>query len=121
MATVNEIVERVIQMRPTGQSPEAVAQLVIALDGRARTEATGAAGAPLRWPDDQDNALFIAYPFDDAYVWYALAEIDALNYDTSSAYQNDAALFNEKYSAWLRWYTSKHGGCKHVWRGMHRW
>lgn len=54
-------------------------------------------------------------------TWYALAEIDALNYDTSSAYQNDAALFNKKYSAWLRWYTSKHDGCKHVWRGMHQW
>lgn len=121
MATLSEVVERVIRMRPTGQSEDAIAKLVIALDGRARMEATGAAGEALQWPDDQESALFIAYPFDDAYVWYTLAEIDALNYDTSSAYQNDAALFNEKYSAWLRWYTSRHGGRKHVWRGMHTW
>lgn len=119
--TLEQVIERIMELRPTGLERKTIAQFVAALDGRAQCDATGKTVEPVRYPENAEDFLFIPFPFDEAYIWYALAEIDALNNDTASAYQNDAAVFNEKYSAWLRSYRSMHGSPRHEWRGMHQW
>lgn len=58
-------------------------------------------------PDDADTALIAPLPHDKQYVDYLIAQIDFHNGDYEK-YANDAALYNEQFGAFMRWYAQKY-------------
>ncbi len=56
----------------------------------------------------EDTELLVPYPYDALYVAYLEQELCRAGGETAK-YNNARLIFNEKYSAFSRWYARTHG------------
>jgi len=80
-----------------------------ALDGRVASDVflwppAELAGLDYSFRGDKGSELLVGPPYDDIYVMWLAAQIDAANGEFNR-YQNSMQLFNENYGAFVRWFA----------------
>lgn len=102
--TLNEVLEKVDTARPNSLTVDQKVDMISRLDAEAIKDADDTLSAPLMYDYDQQQELFIPFPFDDCYVLYCFAQMDLILADMS-LYPNDSALFNVRYQEYRDWMT----------------
>lgn len=108
--TINEAISATDGLRNNQISEEIKRALLSELDGRIYREVIDPYGndfAGYSMETDSGTTLIVAYPYDGLYVTYLEMEIARINGEMPR-YNNAAIVFNEKYSAFKRWYNRTH-------------
>lgn len=122
MASINEVMERVGEVKPSAIDETVKAQWLLDLDGRIFDEVISFESPekehPKRYPEDGDMELCVGAPYDKVYDYYLLAMIEFTmrEYDEQN---NTTQLFNEAMSAWRAAWRRKYqpkGQRAQVWR-----
>lgn len=111
MPTINEVMERVGQVRPNAIDEQVKARWLIELDGRVYQETTMADDPdtlpPKRWPEDGDKPLLVLEPRDNVYDLYLTAMIQFYMREYSD-YNNTVDQFTKAYQDYRAWYRRTH-------------
>lgn len=106
--TINECIERVCTLRPNGLTQEQLVQFINTCNAQAIRDTIGEQDVPeYQLPEDEQQELYIPFPYDDAYVLFVAAQISLHNADMS-LYANDAAAFNERYTEFVEFWHETH-------------
>lgn len=108
--TINEAISAADGLR-NNQIDESVKRALLSeLDGRIFFEVINPYAKEFNGYNentDSGTELIVPYPYDGLYVTYLEMEIARINGEMPR-YNNAAVIFNEKYSAFKRWYNRTH-------------
>lgn len=112
--TIGEVISRVKVMKPNAVPRATVVGWLDEMDAQIYRELvlTHAMGEEVYFtgydPDggsgEDDVVLMAKHPYDRLYLWYVMAQIDLMNQEYD-LYQNDAALYNNAYSEYAKYYN----------------
>ncbi len=109
--TLREAIEFVDDIKPNSFSLETKIKWVSVLEGRMALEiflmAPVEVGAFDYTEKCLDHELLVYPPFDDVYTAWLCACIDRANGEDNK-YQNSMAIYNAKYSDFLRWFCQRY-------------
>lgn len=111
MATMNEVVAYVDQLKPNIYTDEVKYRWMDTLDGLIAREVLNEEAPARNLPEDADLPLLVEAPFDDMYGLYVAAMIDFYNREYDH-YNNSVMLFNERLEQFKGWYVRTHENCK---------
>lgn len=110
MATINEIIARVDEVRPNCFPKSVKLAWIASLDGKIAADVflwniIDLRRLEYKHPEDLDSEPLVTYPHQDIYEKWLEAMIDLENgeYDR---YQNDMAVYNEFYNNFVSWFVS---------------
>ncbi len=105
--TLKEVIERADELRPNDFSTEMKVAWLNEIEGMVQTNVMLLQAEDLvqyNWEDHAETELLAKFPHDKIYWAYLIALIDFANDDTAR-YNNDMALFNERWGEYMRWYA----------------
>lgn len=108
--TINEAISMADGLRNNQVAKEIKRAMLSELDGRIYREVIEPYGSDFTGYNaetDSGTILIVPYPYDGLYATYLEMEIARINGEMPR-YNNAAVLFNEKYSAFKRWYNRTH-------------
>lgn len=110
MATIRKIIERADINRPNAFSEEEKLRWIAYIEGKMALDVQLMDISEMyrfdyQYPDDLDKTLFVAFPHDDIYYYWLLAQIDKHNGE-ENRYQNSMEMYNSVLSDYLNWYIS---------------
>lgn len=111
MATMNEVVAYIDQVKPNIYTDAVKFQWMNTLEGLIAREVMDEEAPALNLPDDADTPLLVESPFDDIYGMYVSAMIDFHNREYDH-YNNSVLLFKERLEQFKTWYIRTHINCK---------
>ena len=101
---INTIIERIEEVKPNILSDELKFSWVSSLDSRINREVfKNNTELIYKSGEDGERKLLVSSPYDDMYFYYVSAMIDFSNNEIGE-YNNNMALFNEKYTAFAKDY-----------------
>ena len=103
MPSINEIIERVGQLRPDAYDDSSKAGWLIELDGKIYREVI----LVRSYPEDGDVPLLVPAPYDNLYSLYLMAQIDFHNREGEN-YNNSALAFNQAMDEFKKDYHRTH-------------
>lgn len=112
MATMNEVIARVDDIKPNIYSEEQKYRWIAVVDGMVSEQVLGQkTPVTYRGAEDADKPLLVCAPHDDIYELYVAAMIDFHNREYNS-YNNTVLLFRERLDAYKAWYIRNHNPAK---------
>lgn len=129
MPTINEVIERVNQVRMDAFDDKTKAGWLLSLEGKLYRESIltherlshepEVLPPPENNPDYWDTPLLVNPPYDRLYDLYLMAQIDFHNREMEN-YNNSALAFNEALDSWQKNYHRTHpplsaGGFQNIW------
>ena len=108
--TINEAISAADGLRNNQIAEEIKRAMLSELDGRIYREVIDPCGSDFGGytaETDGEAKLIVPYPYDGLYVTYLEMEIARMGAEMPR-YNNAAIVFNEKYSAFKRWYNRTH-------------
>lgn len=96
------------ELRPNAFSESMKVQWLNEIEGMVQTKVLLLAAenlTPYTWSENADTELLVKFPHDKIYWAYLIAMIDFAAGDIKR-YNNDMALFNERWSEYMRWYAT---------------
>lgn len=106
MATINNVIAYVNQLKPNGYGDDEKAAWLRELDGKIALEVMGLP-APQYTPEEWDNELLVSAPYDNIYWLYILSMMDFANEEFDN-YANSRAMFSSAMGEYRRWYRRTH-------------
>ena len=104
MTTINKVIERVDAVKPNAYGEEEKTAWISTLDGMVqRLVMQKDEAVAYRYPDDMDKELLIPFPFEDAYLFYLMAQIDFHNREYDN-YNNSTMMFNSAFEDFKKAY-----------------
>lgn len=107
--TIENIISRVNEIKPNAYSEEALLGFLNTLEGRIQREVwlrlPGEMLPAYDFGEDREKVPLMPAPYDEAYIWYICAMVDALNGEYSK-YQNTLQIANEQMRAYQNWFIS---------------
>lgn len=114
--TINDCIKRVCELRPNGLTQQQLVQFINTCNAQAIRDTSGEQNVPeYQLPEDEQQELYIPFPYDDAYVLYTAAQISLMNADMS-LYANDASAFNERYMEFITFWHETHTPEQNQWK-----
>ena len=112
MATMNEVIGELEEVKPNVITDEVKYKWLANLDGRISLQ-VHMEDAPVTYvlPDDAEKQLLVGAPFDDLYVLYCSAMVDFYNREYNN-YNFSVMLFQERFEAYKAFYIQHHPTCK---------
>lgn len=111
MPSINNVIARVKELKPSPLRDEDMARYLMELDGRIYKELTAAdhpeMTPPAAWPEDGDKQLLVQAPYDVLYDHYLTAMIEYWMREYGN-YNNTVALFQQAYDEYRAWYRRTH-------------
>lgn len=129
MPTINEVIERVNQVRMDAYDDKTKAGWLLSLEGKLYLESILAherlshepevLSPPENEPEYWNIPLLVNAPYDHLYDLYLMAQIDFHNREMEN-YNNSALAFNEALDSWQKDYHRTHpplnaGGFQNIW------
>lgn len=108
--TINEAITAADGLRNNQIAEDIKRAMLSELDGRIYIEVVAPYGTDFTGYNadtDSGTTLLVPFPYDGLYVSYLEMEIARINGEMPR-YNNAAVIFNEKYSAFKRWYNRTH-------------
>lgn len=110
METIDTIIAKVDQLKPSTYSDEQKAAWLIELDGKIYLETMKGVSTtepPKEYPKDGAVPLLVGWPFDNIYVLYLIAMIDYSNQEIAN-YNVSAAMFDAAFSEFKKYWMRTH-------------
>lgn len=110
MATIQEIIERVDDIKPNAFTQKTKMAWVAELDGKIAADVMIMNIIDIRqlsyvYPDDLQSTPLVEFPHDSIYDLWLCAKIDFANGEYSK-YQNSMEQFNAHYGNFVRWFAA---------------
>lgn len=107
--TINKVIETLFRLKPNAVQDQDVADWLINLDGRLFTELKMPEDTvrPHTWPEDGDVELTAPAPYDELYLYYAIAMVEFIQRNYGD-YNNSMDMYNNAYYDWRRQYRRTH-------------
>lgn len=112
--TIAEVIAGVDKLKPNCFDTVDKIRWLSELDGRIKSEIIDTHEGSdesgfIGYGEDADisTPLLVSFPYDDIYIRYLEMQIDYSNGETAK-YTNSSTLFNEAYSAYMRYYNRTH-------------
>ena len=105
MATINDVLAQVDELKPNAYSEEVKAGWLLELEGRLAVEVLE--GVPPTSDASYDAPLLVPPPYDNLYVLYAGAMVDYWNQEFDN-YANGMVMFNQALEEYRKWYQRAH-------------
>ena len=112
MATMNEVIEHIDNVKPNAFPEEDKYRWINKLEGMISLE-VHQDEEPVQYnlPDDADKELLVPHPYDDLYGLYVAAMIDFYNKEYNH-YNNSMLMFAERMDQFKAWYIRNHNPAK---------
>ena len=108
--TIRQAVEMARKMTDSDYDGEIMTHQLQTLDGQIQLEVMLTSREDTvryDWERDGETELLVEPPYDTIYPLYLAAQIDFWNAEYDR-YQNSMAMFEEKYSAFVRWFADRY-------------
>ena len=108
--TIRQAVEMARKMKDSDYDGEILTHQLQTLDGQIQLEVMLTSRADTvryDWELDGETELLVEPPYDAIYPLYLAAQIDFWNAEYDR-YHNSMAMFEEKYSAFVRWFADRY-------------
>lgn len=110
MATIQEIIDRVDEMKPNAFTEQRKLQWIEELDGKIALDVMlmsveDAGQFRYSYPEDMDSEPLVRFPHDSIYELWLAAQIDFANGEYNK-YQNTMEQYNAHYGAFVRWFAA---------------
>lgn len=108
MATMNEVIKDLEEVKPNVYSDEIKFKWMKRLDGMISSEIMREEAPDYVYPDCMDEPLLVGNPYDDIYLLYCSAMVDFHNREYND-YNNAANIFSERLEQFKAQYIRSHG------------
>lgn len=108
MATIQDVISRVCDLKPNAFSQEQLTRWLALLDGRLAGDVFLMSIEDMRkleykWPENKESEVLVSFPHDDIYDHWLCAQIDMANGEYDK-YSNEMDMFNaclDEFTAWF--------------------